>query len=71
VQSIPSEPINVIDVSKKGPSQSIEANKEFTFTLTASVTSGSVQTMVLTDTIDASTGVTFLRVSPSTGARLS
>jgi hypothetical protein len=54
-------------VAKKGPSQSIEANKEFAFTLTASVTSGTVTNMVLTDTIDASTGITFLRVNPTTG----
>ncbi|KAF6262366.1 hypothetical protein COO60DRAFT_1636040 [Scenedesmus sp. NREL 46B-D3] len=58
---------SVIDVEKKGPSQAIEANKEFTFTLTARVTFGSVQSMVLTDAIDASTGITFVRVSPTTG----
>ncbi|WIA38754.1 hypothetical protein OEZ86_002047 [Tetradesmus obliquus] len=63
----PAPPINGISVLKKGPSQSIEAGKEFTFTLTANDFSGKVPSMVLTDTMDAATGVTFLRVSPATG----
>jgi hypothetical protein len=64
----PIDPPSIIDVVKKGPSQSIEANTEFTFTLTASVKSGNVTTMVLTDAIEASTGITFVEVAPTTGA---
>jgi hypothetical protein len=56
-----------IAVTKSGPTAPIEPNKEFTFTLTASVAQGSVSSMVLTDSIDASTGITFVRVSPDTG----
>jgi hypothetical protein len=66
----PAPPVEVIEVTKKGPTQAVEAGQEFTFTLTPAVKSGSVTSMVLTDTIDASTGVSFLRVSPSTGASL-
>jgi hypothetical protein len=67
IQVDPAPPISIIDVVKKGPSQSIEANTEFTFTLTASVPSGNVATMVLTDAIEASTGITFVKVAPTTG----
>jgi hypothetical protein len=71
IQVDPIDPPSIIDVVKKGPSQSIEANTEFTFTLTASVKSGNVTTMVLTDAIEASTGITFVRVAPTTGTLLS
>jgi hypothetical protein len=67
LQPDPIAPPSIIDVVKKGPSQSIEANTEFTFTLTASVKSGNVSTMVLTDAIEASTGITFVKVAPTTG----
>jgi hypothetical protein len=60
----------VIEVTKKGPTQAVEPNKEFTFTLTPAVKSGPVTSMVLTDTIDASTGISFVKVSPATGKLL-
>lgn len=51
-----------------GPTAAVEVNTEFTFSLAASVAQGSVSSMVLTDTMDAATGITFLRVSPDAGA---
>jgi hypothetical protein len=59
-----------IVVTKTGPSASVEPNTEFPFTLAADVVNGSISSMVMTDTIDASTGITFLRVSPDTGVLL-
>jgi hypothetical protein len=60
-------PRPVIEVVKKGPSAAINQNTEFTFTLTPNVRVGNVPNMTLTDTIDASSGITFLKVSPAAG----
>jgi hypothetical protein len=57
-----------IAVTKAGPTAPVKANEELTFTLTAKVVKGSISSMILTDTIDVGTGITFLRISPDAGA---
>jgi hypothetical protein len=61
------DPNSEIALTKAGPTESVKVNEEFTFTLSAKVVKGSVSSMVLTDTIDASSGITFLRISPDAG----
>jgi hypothetical protein len=56
-----------IALTKAGPTEPVEVNDEFTFTLSAKVVTGSVSSMFLTDTIDEASGITFLRISPDAG----
>lgn len=59
-------PTQPVKVTKKGPAAAVKANVNFDYTITVEANSPLV---VVTDTIDASTGISFQSVSPATGGQ--
>lgn len=53
-----------VNVTKTGPKQPVKVNTNFDFTI---FVSSNVPVVSLIDTMDASTGITFLAITPAAG----
>lgn len=54
-----------IKLDKAGPGRVVNAGEEFDFTLTASVITGTAQTLTLIDALPAASGLKFVRATPA------
>jgi hypothetical protein len=54
-----------IKLEKAGPGKVVNAGEEFDFTLTASVLTGTVTTMTLTDPAPAGSGIRYIKATPA------
>ncbi|WIA21222.1 hypothetical protein OEZ85_000465 [Tetradesmus obliquus] len=64
-ETVPPVESTKIKLDKAGPGQVVNAGEEFDFTLTASVITGTAQTLTLIDALPAASGLKFVRATPA------
>uniref|UniRef100_A0A383WE23 DUF11 domain-containing protein n=1 Tax=Tetradesmus obliquus TaxID=3088 RepID=A0A383WE23_TETOB len=64
-ETVPPVESTKIKLDKAGPGRVVNAGEEFDFTLTASVITGTAQTLTLIDALPAASGLKFVRATPA------